>query len=284
MTEERNRRDYGTFTGIAVAVATIVCGLLLERGRISDLGSISAALLVLGGTLAAITLGTPSQNLTGAVRRCAGLFRKQPDKRRETVNLIMDCAALAKRIGTSAMESRAEALEEGLLKRALLLVVDGVPAQEVRRQIQLEITVEEETAETDARVFEQAGGYAPTIGIIGAVIGLIQVMRQLTDVEAVGRGIAAAFTATLYGVALANLVLLPLAARIRARAKSAISERELILEGVAALGEGLSLRLIRTRLESFPEPGGAPPLHPVTALPRQEEEELPEAIARRMTA
>lgn len=253
------KREYATAYGIVIAAAAITGGFLLERGRISDLGSINAALLVFGGTIGAVAAGTPSAILVSALRRCRQVFRAVRETRHETAGVIMRCAILARRMGLSSIESEVEELENGLLRRALLLVVDGVTPQEVRRQIQIEIAAEEDRAEADARVFEQAGGYAPTIGIIGAVIGLIQVMRQLADVDAVGRGIASAFTATLYGVALANLVLLPLAARIRSRAKSEAAGKELILEGVTALGEGLSLRLIRARLETFLETGDALP-------------------------
>jgi len=259
------KRAYGTFAGLAIAGAAIAGGLILERIRIGDLLSLSAVLLVPGGTLAAVIIGTPAATLVSAIRSCRGLFRRQTDKRREAADHILGCAAVSKRLGVSSMEPVVESLESGPLRRALLLIVDGVAPQEVRRQMQIDISVEEENAEADARVFEQAGGYAPTIGIIGAVIGLIQVMGQLTNVDAVGRGIAAAFTATLYGVALANLVLLPLASRIRARAKGEIEFRELILEGSMAIGEGLSLRLIRARLETLLEQEASVPLGAVSA-------------------
>ena len=174
---------------------------------------------------------------------------------------IISCdARLSPGAGVSlAIEQEAEAVKNSLLRRALLLVVDGVAHHEVRRQLQMDIAVEEDRAEADARVFEQAGGYAPTIGIIGAVIGLIQVMRQLGNVDQVGRGIAAAFVSTLYGVALANLLLLPLAARIRSKARSETSLSELILEGVGALAEGVTLQVIRARLETFLTQGDAVP-------------------------
>jgi chemotaxis protein MotA len=268
------QRDHGTFTGFAIAGSAIAGGLLLGRTRISDLFSLNAILLVAGGTLAAVTFGTPSATLMSAVRRCRGLFRRQADNRRDAADQILRCATLSKRLGVSSMESVAEALDNGPLRRALLLVVDGTAPQEVRRQMEIDISVEEGNAESDARVFEQAGGYAPTIGIVGAVIGLIQVMRQLGDVDAVGRGIASAFTATLYGVALANLVLLPLAARIRARVKGEIEQRELILEGVIALGEGLSLRMIRTRLDMLLEPGPAVSLSAVSPVQAEKAERM----------
>ena len=274
-------RDYGTFAGIAIAAMAIFGGFLLEHGRVADLGSLNAAFLVFGGTIAAVCIGTPSVSVLSALRRCRGLFHRQPERGRELADQIMRFASLARRLGTASIETDAEALENGLLRRALLLVVDGVTPQEIRRQMQVEMAAAEEQTDADARVFEQAGGYAPTIGIIGAVIGLIQVMRQLSDVEAVGRGIASAFTATLYGVALANLILLPLGARIRARARSVTAESELIAEGVIALGEGLSVRLIRTRLEPFLEPAGAVSLNLVASPDQQKTDQ---AKTERMSA
>ncbi len=262
---------------VIIAAAAVAGGFFLDHGKVADLLRLNALLLVLGGTLGAVAVGTPSAVLASALRRCNGLLRPAQNAREEVAHRIMDCAVLARRSGLASIEPEAEGLETGLLRRALLLTVDGVAPQELRRQLQIEIAAEEDRAEADARVFEQAGGYAPTIGIIGAVIGLIQVMRQLGDVETVGRGIAAAFTATLYGVALANVVLLPLAARIRARAKAEIGEMQLILEGVTALGEGLSLRLLRSRLELLLEPGDAAPRTLTVS-------EIPAPKARRMSA
>lgn len=260
---------------VIIAAAAAAGGFFLDHGKIVDLVRLNAALLVLGGTLGAVAVGTPSAILASALRRCSDLLRPARNARKQAAHRIMDCAVLARRSGLASIESQVEGLESGLLRRALLLVVDGVTPQELRRQIQIEIAAEEDRAEADARVFEQAGGYAPTIGIIGAVIGLIQVMRQLSDVDAVGRGIATAFTATLYGVALANVVLLPLASRIRARAKTEVGEMQLILEGVAALGEGLSLRLLRSRLEILLEPGAtAPGALNVSAIPAPKTERM----------
>jgi len=149
------------------------------------------------------------------------------------------------------MEDQAEQVQDPFLRKALLLAVDGADASEIRGQLELSIRREEERAEADARVFENAGGYAPTVGIIGAVLGLIQVMKQLDDIGHVGRGVAVAFVATLYGVGVANLLLLPAAARIRARAREESLRRELILEGMLAIVKGLNPQLVRMRLENY---------------------------------
>ncbi len=258
---ERGKRDHGAVAGFIVAAAAIVGAFILERGRIGDLGSLNAGLLVVGGTIGAVVIGTPYSVLLSSLRRCRGLFRHEPGAGRSAAEHIMFCAVQSKRHGLASIEQEAEAVKNGLLRRALFLVVDGVAPQEVRRQLQIEIAADDDRAEADARVFEQAGGYAPTIGIIGAVIGLIQVMRQLGNVDQVGHGIAAAFVSTLYGVALANLAvqLSRWLARIRSQARAEIGVKELILEGVTAVSEGMSLRLIRNRLETFLNAEGATP-------------------------
>ena len=134
---------------------------------------------------------------------------------------------------------------------ALTLAVDGTDLQEIRKMLELEIGLEEHHAEAEAKVFECAGGYSPTVGIIGAVMGLIQVMKNLANIDEVGHGIAVAFVATVYGVGLANLFFLPAASKIKARINAEIQRKELILEGVSGIVEGLNPKLIRAKLEAF---------------------------------
>jgi chemotaxis protein MotA len=160
---------------------------------------------------------------------------------------------LARRSGVTSMETQAERVQDPFLRKALLLAVDTADAAEIRAQLELSVRREEERAEADARVFENAGGYAPTVGIIGAVLGLIQVMKQLDDISQVGRGVAVAFVATIYGVGLANLLLLPAAARIRTLARQDSLRCELIQEGVLAIARGLNPYLVKMRLENFLE-------------------------------
>jgi chemotaxis protein MotA len=134
-----------------------------------------------------------------------------------------------------------------------MLAVDGADLQDIRRIMELEIELAEHRGECDAKVFETAGGYSPTIGIIGAVLGLIQVMKHLEDIERVGHGIAVAFVATVYGVAFANLFLLPAGAKLRARLESRLRNQELILEGILSLAEGMNPMLMQSKLEAYQE-------------------------------
>ncbi|HTA44376.1 MAG TPA: flagellar motor protein [Bryobacteraceae bacterium] len=244
-------RDYTAFTGIAISIAAVAGGFVLERGNILDLASLHALVIVIGGTIGAMLIGTPKAALGTAFRQCLQAFRKTADQRQLIADSIVRYAAVVRRAGTVSIEAEAEATAPGLLRRGLFLVVDGVSAHEIRRQLEADAAAEEQKAEGAARVFEQAGGYAPTIGIIGAVVGLIQVMKQLGNPDEVGRGIAAAFVSTLYGVAFANLLLLPLAARIRSQVHAESRVRELIIEGVTAIAEGLSLHIVRSRLETY---------------------------------
>jgi len=245
----RRHFDYSALAGLGVAIAGLAGGFALEHGQTGDLVSLNSAVIVVGGTAGAVLLSTPGVILASAFRRCFAMLRRKVNERQATVDAIVRYATLVRRVGVSSIESEVEAMPPGFLRRALLLVVDGIAPQEVRRQLENDLASEEENAETDARVFEQAGGYAPTIGIIGAVLGLIQVMRHLGNVDEVGRGIAAAFISTLYGVAFANLLLLPVAARMRLRTQTDIQLKEVILEGVTAISEGIGLHVVRTRLD-----------------------------------
>ncbi|HLK22168.1 MAG TPA: MotA/TolQ/ExbB proton channel family protein, partial [Bryobacteraceae bacterium] len=150
-----------------------------------------------------------------------------------------------------SLENDLPNIADPFLRKAISLSVDGTDLQELRKMMELDIAVEHHNGEAIAKVYEAAGGYAPTIGIIGAVLGLIQVMKHLENIEEVGRGIAVAFVATVYGVASANIFFLPVANKIKARFHHAIEMKELMLEGVCAMVEGMNPKLIRIKLEPF---------------------------------
>jgi len=171
-------------------------------------------------------------------------------------------ARQVRRLGIASLEEEAQKADDPFLRKALGIAADGVDSRELRRIMELEIEIEQRRFEADSAVFEAGGGYSPTIGIIGAVLGLIQVMKHLEHLEEVGRGIAVAFVATVYGVALANILLLPIAAKIQARAKIVEEQRELILAGVLAIAAGTNPRLIQLQLDAYrhgarPEPGSS---------------------------
>ncbi len=234
-----------------MAMGGILGGLLLEGGSILDIAQFTAALIVVGGTLGAVMITTPMGVLIRACKRLLSVFLYTPASPGVISEEIIGYATKARKNGIVSLEHDALAIEDPFLRKALNLAVDGADLQEIRSMMELEIMMEEHHVEAEAKVFESAGGYSPTIGIIGAVMGLIQVMKHLANIDEVGHGIAVAFVATVYGVALSNIFFLPMASKIKARAHEETERRELILEGVVGIVEGLNPKLIRTKLEIY---------------------------------
>lgn len=249
------RPDIATLGGLALALAGIIGGLILEGGKLADIQQVTAALIVLGGTFGAVMVSMPLETVRGGFIRLVSVFFDSSTPPGPQVEAIVEYATQARRSGVVSLENEAERIEDPFLRKGLMLAVDGTDLEEIRRMLELDLESEEHRAESEAKVFEAAGGYAPTIGIIGAVMGLIQVMKHIEDVKAVGHGIAVAFVATVYGVGIANLFLLPAANKIKARARAESRRREMIVEGISAIVEGLNPKLIRARLEAYVPPG-----------------------------
>jgi len=245
------RPDIASLAGLGLALSGILGGLLLEGGKITDVSQPTAAMIVLGGTLGAVMLSTPLPICLRAAQRLTSVFFEQVQPLDYVIEAIIGYATKARKSGVVSLEADAEQIADPFLKKALTLAVDGTDLQEIRRMMELEIEVGEQRSEAEAKVFECAGGYAPTIGIIGAVLGLIQVMKHLANIDEVGRGIAVAFVATVYGVASANIFFLPAGTKIRSRARDIARRQELILEGVSGIVEGLNPKLIRSKLEAY---------------------------------
>lgn len=245
------RVDFASLAGVLLAGGGILGGLLLEGGRIQDVRQVTAALIVFGGTLGAVMLHTPPSTLIRALKCLPRVFYAVDRPRDTILDDIIGYATKARKMGLVSLETIADNIEDPFLSKALTLAVDGTDLQELRQTMELDIALEERRAEADARVYESAGGYAPTIGIIGAVMGLIQVMKNLANIDEVGHGIAVAFVATVYGVASANLFFLPAAGKIKARAAHEAERKEMMLEGVCSIVEGLNPKIIRTKLEGY---------------------------------
>jgi chemotaxis protein MotA len=245
------RPDLATFLGLLLAIGGILGGLLLEGGKIEDVSQMTAAMIVLGGTLGAVMVTTPMPVLLSAVKQLKTVFFEKVQAPDAVIEEIIGYATKARKNGIVSLERDADAVVDKFLRKALNLAVDGTDLQVLRNMMELEIDLEEHQGESEAKVFEAAGGYSPTIGIIGAVLGLIQVMKHLEDIKEVGRGIAVAFVATVYGVAAANLFFLPAANKIKARMKIGLQMKELMLEGVIGIVEGLNPKLIRSKLSAY---------------------------------
>ena len=245
------RPDIATLAGLLLAGAGILGGLVLEGGKVTDITQVTALMIVLGGTIGAVMVTTPLSVLIQAAKKLGAVFFERTHNPSQVIDEIISYASKARKDSIISLESELDKIHDPFLQKALTLAIDGTDLREIRKMMELDIVLVEKASESCAKVYEAAGGYAPTIGIIGAVLGLIQVMKHLENIEEVGRGIAVAFVATVYGVASANLFFLPVANKIKIRAQQTAEMKELMLEGVCSIVEGLNPKLIRQKLESF---------------------------------
>lgn len=248
------RPDFATIGGLLLAAGGILGGLILEGGQMRDIVQVTAAIIVVGGTLGSVMVNTPLSTLIAAGGRLGTVLFEPVHDPNQRIEVLIDFATKARKSGIVALEREVQALDDLFLKKALSLAMDGADLQDIRLMLELEMTSSESRSDQEAKVFESAGGYAPTIGIIGAVLGLIQVMKNLSDVNEVGHGIAVSFVATVYGVAMANIFLLPAANKIKARAHEEVRLMELTMEGVIGIVEGMNPKLLRVKLEAFSPP------------------------------
>ena len=262
--DTRRRLDGAIFIGALVGIGLVLGGHGLEGGRLQSLLQGAAGVIVFGGTLGAVLVSFPLRDLRHAVRSLRFLVVDDAPAPDGVVAMIGRFAIRARKEGLLALEDDAERLNDPFLKRALSLAIDGTNSTTLRAMLEDEISSREEADEMPARVFEAAGGYAPTVGILGAVLGLIHVMENLADPSNLGSGIAVAFVATVYGVGSANLIFLPVASRFRARSARNAKRREAVLEGVMAIQEGLNPRLIDQKLRGLLGLDGAAPRQGLT--------------------
>ncbi|HXP81303.1 MAG TPA: flagellar motor protein [Verrucomicrobiae bacterium] len=243
--------DIGTIIGLLVAAGAILLGLILEGGQIGQILQPTAALIVFGGTFGAIMVQFPVGVVLAAFRSLVTIFFVPKSDPRGIIQEIVTIAHKARREGIVSLDKDLDRIQNTFMRKALMLAVDGTEPGELRKMMELEMEKQGEHEENIPRVFESAGGFSPTIGIIGAILGLIQVMQHLDNIDEVGKGIAVAFVATVYGVGAANLVLLPAAGKLKIRIRDQQIIREMMLEGVVSILEGMNPRMIETKLVSF---------------------------------
>lgn len=229
----------------------ILAGLLLEGGNLRQILQPTAAMIVFGGTLGAVMLQFPLPVVLHAFRRLGSVFVSPKQNPQATIQRLVQYAQKARREGIVSLDAELPQIEDPFLKKTLMLAVDGTEPQELRKIMELELDNQAEYEEQVPQVFESAGGFAPTIGIIGAVLGLIQVMQHLDKIDEVGKGIAVAFVATIYGVGSANLLYLPASGKMKLRIREEQITREMTLEGVASILEGMNPRMLETKLLGF---------------------------------
>ena len=243
--------DKSSWGGVLLGLVGIVGGLLLEGGNLSQVLQPTAALIVFGGTFGAVLLQFPLPTVIGAIRNLAHVFTEPKRNPQGRIRELVRYANLARREGIVSLDPELEKIEDPFLKKSLMLAVDGTEPQELRKMMELELDNQADYEEQIPHVFESAGGFSPTIGIIGAVLGLIQVMQHLDKIQEVGRGIAVAFVATIYGVGAANLLFLPCSGKLKIRIREEQLLREMTLEGVVSILEGMNPRMLETKLFGF---------------------------------
>jgi len=243
--------DYLTILGLIVGVTAILVGQQLEGGKLSTLINGPAALIVIGGTIGAVMLQSPIAVFIRAIKMLWWTLSTPQFNTEEVIQKIIKWSNIARREGLLGLENLEDQEEDPFSKKGLQLLIDGSEPETIRQIMEVDIHTREHFDIQAARVYESMGGYSPTIGIIGAVLGLIQVMGNLSDPSKLGGGIAVAFVATIYGVALANLVLLPIANKLKSIVHTGAHFNEMIVEGLVSIAEGENPRNIETKLIGF---------------------------------
>ena len=243
--------DKSTLGGIAIALAGIGIGLALDGGKLAQVLQPTAALIVLGGTIGAVMIQFPLKIVLQALVHLKDVFLNATPESDDLVQNLLRYAYKARKEGLLSLDAELAKIKDPFLKESLMLAVDGVSADDLRKMMELQLDYQGEKDERIPKVFDAAGGFAPTIGIIGAVLGLIQVMQRLQDINEVGKGIAVAFVATIYGVGLANLLFLPWAGKLRIRIRERQIIQEMTLEAVLSIINGVNPRALELQLGSY---------------------------------
>jgi chemotaxis protein MotA len=243
--------DKSTIGGIALALAGIGIGLVLDGGKLAQVLQPTAALIVIGGTLGAVMVQFPLRIVLQALAQLRHVFLDSEPESDALVQNLLRYAYKARKEGLLSLDAELAKIQDPFLRESLMLAVDGVSSKDLRKMMELQLDYQGEKEERIPKVFEAAGGFAPTIGIIGAVLGLIQVMQHLQDINEVGKGIAVAFVATIYGVASANLLFLPWAGKLRIRMRERQVIQEMTLEAVLSIIEGVNPRSLELQLGSY---------------------------------
>src|ERR1700739_560796 len=241
----------GSIGGVIPAICGLAAGLWMEGAKISQILHPTAPLIVFGGTMGAVLLQFPLSTVATAFRSMGNVFVAPQKQNEELIQLLASYANKARREGVVSLDADLTGITDPFLRQSLMLAVDGPEPAELRKIMRVALDCAAEREERLPQVFESAGVFSPTIGILGAVLGLIQVMQHLDNIQEVGRGIAVAFVATIYGVGIANLFFLPFAGKIRIHLRDDQQRREMMLEGVISILEGMNPRMLALKLSGF---------------------------------
>ncbi|WP_447977016.1 flagellar motor protein [Candidatus Nitrospira bockiana] len=243
--------DILTLLGVVIAVGSILGGQVLEGGHVSSIMQLTAFVIVIGGTLGAVCIQNPLSVVLKALSLLSlALFNPRADIKAD-IGKIIELANLSRKQGLLALEGKLKEVEDPFFKKGIQFIVDGTDPKMIQEILDVEVMHHEEEAITAAKVWDAAGGYAPTVGILGAVLGLIHVMENLADPSKLGSGIAVAFVATVYGVGAANLFFLPLGNKIKWKIKQDTAAKEMLVAGLVGVAQGDNPRMLQEKLESY---------------------------------
>ena len=243
--------DKISLVGLTLGIAAILVGQVLEGGHLSSLFQPTAFMIVIGGTLGAVMLQSPLRVFMQGMRMARWVFVPPAPAFDTIIEQVANWGQTARKEGLLSLENQIEALSDPFMRKGLQLLVDGIEPNRLREVLEVEIGVWENQMKMSARIWEAAGGYAPTIGILGAVMGLIHVMENLSDPSRLGAGIAVAFVATIYGVGFANLVFLPIAKKLGAHIVTLTTQREMFVDGLVGIANGDNPRIIASRMQGY---------------------------------
>ena len=243
--------DKISFIGLLVGLAAVIVGQVIEGGHLGSLMQPTALVIVAGGTLGAVMLQSPAPVFRTGVRIVRWVWLPPAIDYKRLIDLITQWSHVSRREGLLALENFSANQKDPFIRKGLQLLVDGAEPERLREVLNVEINSYEDGLRQGARIWESAGGYSPTIGILGAVMGLIHVMENLSDPSKLGAGIATAFVATIYGVGLANLVLLPISNKLKSQISRLVMYREMLVDGLIGIANGDNPRVIESRLLGY---------------------------------
>jgi len=243
--------DKISLAGIAIGMLAIVGGQVLEGGHVGSLVQPTALLIVLGGTLGAVLLQSPFHIFKRGMKMAKWVWVPPVIEQKRMIDQILSWSQQSRREGLLALENQIPGIKDEFTRKGLQLLVDGADPERIRELMEVQIGTFEDEWRQSAKIWESAGGYSPTIGILGAVMGLIHVMENLSDPTKLGAGIAVAFVATIYGVGLANLVYLPIAGKLKYYIMRMVASREMLVDGLVGIALGDNPRIIEGRLKGY---------------------------------
>ncbi len=234
-----------------LGLVAIIGGQILEGGHVSSLVQPTALLIVLGGTMGAVLLQCPFHVFKRGMQMAKWVWVPPVIEQKRTIDQILQWSQLSRREGLLVLENYLPGIKDDFTRKGLQLLVDGAEPERIRELLEVDVDTYEEELRQSAKVWESAGGYSPTIGILGAVMGLIHVMENLSDPTKLGPGIAVAFVATIYGVGLANLIYLPIAGKLKYYISRMVAAREMMIDGLVGIAVGDNPRIIESRLKGY---------------------------------